>query len=548
MKHRPGVSGLLPIVAAYCVGMCILPLQLMGFDLSRIPGDLGDARLNNYFLEHGYKWLTGQAPGFWDAPFFYPTLRTMSFSDNHLGTLPIYALFRLLEFDRETSYQIWFLVIFTLDYFSCAWVLRKLSINPLGAAVGAFIFSFSLPMAGQMNHSQLLPRFMIPFTFFFAIKYLENKSNKTFMLACATFSIQFYLTMYMGLFLVLALLLFFIASTVVRGKRYKPSFEFNANNYKAVSIKALAVIATFVSLLPLMLPYRKTSLELGARSWEEIRLFLPRISSYLSPPGGSLLWSWIPSMNVALGKTGEHFLFVGALPFAAFAMMPAVYCRFRKDSVVITGMIAWLTMTCLIVLTLHGDLSLYKIALYIPGFSGVRVVSRVILLELFFLSLIMGVIITKISESKTFLSVNFPKAGTVALLLLSLTLDQYVSASDSAAYSKSGSQHRLRNIENIVKEKNPSSGVFAYMPQNSPEPPYVIHLDAMMAAQDLHMATVNGYSGKFPKGFGYFYEHPDRCDGYIFWLIASMRPTSSHSDIYNSISNVAIIGRGSCLP
>ncbi len=84
--------------------MYIVPLQMMHFDLSFIPGDIGDARLNNYFLEHGYKWLTGQVESFWNAPFFYPTIRTMSLSDNHLGVLPIYALFRFLHFDRETSY------------------------------------------------------------------------------------------------------------------------------------------------------------------------------------------------------------------------------------------------------------------------------------------------------------------------------------------------------------------------------------------------------------------------------------------------------------
>jgi len=544
---KPDISGFVFVASMYCIGMFLLPLSVMRFDLSRIPGDLGDARLNNYFLEHGYKWLTGQAPSFWDAPFFYPTLRTMSFSDNHLGTLPIYALFRLLEFDRETSYQIWFLVIFTLNYFSCAWVLRKLSITRVGAAVGAFIFSFSLPMAAQMNHSQLLPRFMIPFTFFFTIKYLENKSYKTLLLACAAFSIQFYLTMYMGLFLILALILFFISSILLQNNRNNQFIEYISNNYKNIAITSLIFVGTFISLLPLILPYRQTSLELGTRSWGEIRLFLPRISSYFSPPTGSLLWSWIPSMNKALGMTWEHHLFVGALPFAAFAIMPAIYYRSRKDSIAKTGMVAWLTMTFLTLLTLHGDLSLYKIALHIPGINGVRVVSRIILLELFFLSLIMGIIITRISESKTFLSSNILKTATVVLLLFFVPLDQYVTASDSASYSKSESQDRLKTIENTIKKKNPSSRVFAYMPQNSPEPPFVIHLDAMMAAQDLNMATVNGYSGKFPSGYiGSFFEHYDQCNSYLTWIIESTKNIDSTAN-YHLFKNVVIVGRDRCL-
>lgn len=42
---------------------------VFGTGYSQIPGDLGDARLNSYILEHGYKYLTGQAPSYWNAGF-----------------------------------------------------------------------------------------------------------------------------------------------------------------------------------------------------------------------------------------------------------------------------------------------------------------------------------------------------------------------------------------------------------------------------------------------------------------------------------------------
>ena len=178
---KKGLIGFLLVFATFCIGMYIVPLQMMHFDLSFIPGDLGDARLNNYFLEHGFKWVAGQVGSFWNAPFFYPTVRTIAFSDNHLGTLPIYVLFRFLHFDRETSYQLWFFVIFTLNYFSCAWVLKKFSVNALGMAVGAFIFTFSLPVIARLGHSQLLPRYMIPLAFYFTISYLEKPDIKKFL-------------------------------------------------------------------------------------------------------------------------------------------------------------------------------------------------------------------------------------------------------------------------------------------------------------------------------------------------------------------------------
>ena len=51
---------ILLIFVMSCIGMYIVSLQMMHFDLSFILGHFGDASLNKYFLEHGHKWLQGQ--------------------------------------------------------------------------------------------------------------------------------------------------------------------------------------------------------------------------------------------------------------------------------------------------------------------------------------------------------------------------------------------------------------------------------------------------------------------------------------------------------
>ena len=50
----------LALPAGLLVGLALVPLQVMGPSLRRVPGDLVDARFNNYVLEHGYRWLTGR--------------------------------------------------------------------------------------------------------------------------------------------------------------------------------------------------------------------------------------------------------------------------------------------------------------------------------------------------------------------------------------------------------------------------------------------------------------------------------------------------------
>jgi hypothetical protein len=51
--------------------MAFHPTLWSGF--GRLQTDLGDTRLNNYLLEHGWRWLSGD-PGvrLWHPSFFYP--------------------------------------------------------------------------------------------------------------------------------------------------------------------------------------------------------------------------------------------------------------------------------------------------------------------------------------------------------------------------------------------------------------------------------------------------------------------------------------------
>ena len=60
-------------------------------DMSRIPGDLGDARFNNYILEHFHRFLTGQEPSLWDLPSMYPYRNVLALPitiSEQVGSIP----------------------------------------------------------------------------------------------------------------------------------------------------------------------------------------------------------------------------------------------------------------------------------------------------------------------------------------------------------------------------------------------------------------------------------------------------------------------------
>ena len=148
------------------------------WDLSHIPGDYGDARFNYYVLEHGYSYLSGKISEYWNAPFMYPYKNVMALSDNLLGTLPIYALFRFFNADVESSYQYWIITLFVLNYWSCYYVLKKLGCHTVVAAGCSFIYGFGLYNHGQIFHIQVFPRFIAPLTIYWAIRFIQTSELK----------------------------------------------------------------------------------------------------------------------------------------------------------------------------------------------------------------------------------------------------------------------------------------------------------------------------------------------------------------------------------
>ena len=110
-KSWPFITGLF-IVLFY-------QLTVTGFDLKFFPGDLGDARFNIYLLEHVHQYFTGQVDDFWNAPFMYPEEEVISYSDNLIGSAPFYSIFRICNIDRETSFQLWYILMGVLNFSFC---------------------------------------------------------------------------------------------------------------------------------------------------------------------------------------------------------------------------------------------------------------------------------------------------------------------------------------------------------------------------------------------------------------------------------------------
>src|SRR5690349_17320021 len=180
----------------FFAGLWLVVLRHLGPTLELVPGDLSDARFNNYVLEHFFRWVSGVHQDYWNVTFFYPFPLIMAFSDNLFGAAPIYALLRWIGFDMTSAYQGWYFLGFGCNYAAAVYVLSRLKFRPLAAGMGAFFFTFGLPVLAQEVHAQLLYRFGVPLSCYFLWSFYQEPRLHKAVAVLFWLVWQFYLTIY----------------------------------------------------------------------------------------------------------------------------------------------------------------------------------------------------------------------------------------------------------------------------------------------------------------------------------------------------------------
>jgi hypothetical protein len=151
-----------PALLAWCAGLVVAFGAMLFTGFARTPGDLGDARLVHYLLEHGYRWLRGDPlhRELWSPPVFYPAENTAGYSDLLLSAVPCYGCWRLLGVGPDTAFQLCHLTVVSLNFWALYLFLRRCPRLPAGpSAIGAFLFAFASPRLIHLVHLQLQVHF-----------------------------------------------------------------------------------------------------------------------------------------------------------------------------------------------------------------------------------------------------------------------------------------------------------------------------------------------------------------------------------------------------
>lgn len=516
--------------------------QLAG--LSMMPGDLGDARLNNYFLENIYQYLLGNS-NLVELKFFFPFPHVLGFSDNLFGAAPIYLLARVLTGHSDTAFQIWYLAGYLANYVACYYVLRRMGCSVIAASVGSLVFSFSLPVTANIGHSQLHYRFGVPLAALCFTSFLLRKDWWQLLLTAAWLVWQFYCSVYIGFFasvlLAAMLVAYLISSRSGRAPTLKQTACAFAQAWRDLERHAkrrilILGVLLLVLLIALFYPYLEvTMLYRFKRGWGEIAAMLPRPGSYLLSDE-SLIWAPFSALFDDIPVRHEHQMFIGIVPLLLASV--GAFCLVGEQ-LARTRFIQSASIVLIFIATLYvGGFSLWYLFAKFPVASSIRAMARISLILLFPVALLCAIAIDRIRIG------GVKKALVLALIIVPLIAES--AATRNNVSSKAEWRERIALKNAALPDTLPKDAI-VFMGQGD-DVFYRTEIDAMWVALNRGVATMNGYSGWSPPD--YEMSFGNECGELPARILSYLRFTGTQNEsAYKSIVDRVIpVGLKGCKP
>ena len=471
------------------------PMLLSG--LARVQADPGDARLNNYLLEHESRWLAG-IPGqtLWDPPFYYPVPNVAAFGDVQVAVTPLYAIWRGLGLLPDTAFQLWFLTVLVLNFVAAYILSRRLfTLDRLAAAAGAFLFAFGASRINQVGHYQLMAHFYGVLAVYALARAFGGPQGGTADRAAPAWLLvfgvsataQLYTGFYGGWFLALSMAV--ALGWALALPRFRRPLLARLGGHPLAVMGVLVLVGLL--LLPSWTHYRAAVDVVGHRDLDESARSLPSWRSWLYLGPYSWLYRWQFHLDALRppGQDQEQRLGVGLLT-SVVAIVGLVRHR-RHAAIRLAGLVS---LTLVLALTAwplgqHVWDLLHRV---VPGAAAIRAPSRVGML-----------LLLPVSWGVAWLVEDVRRAGqraVLALLLVACALEQGQTA---PSYDK----HPIRvDVATLAARIDPGCEAFLFTPADPPPRTrgrmgfrYAKHqLDAMWAQVERGVPTLNGFSGNAP--------------------------------------------------
>lgn len=505
----------LPFWIGLLAGVYFINLTLLSVSFEFFPGDYGDARFCMYLLEHFHLYMTGAVDDFWNAPFLYPETNVITYSENLVGSGIFYSVPRLFGCSRENSFQLWFILMSVLNYACCYLFLKELFKNTYAAVCGALIFAFSIALQSQMTHAQTFPRYAIPLAFWMGLLFLKDLKPKYFFGVLFFAVYQFYCCIYLGFMLLVPVSIFVTLSFFFKWKTY----ALNIRQTKWWVGMLAAVLVNTGLLLLIMFPYLERSKQLGYYDYNQVLQTLPTLRSFFYSHYGSFFWEFLNAVGYKYEAFWDHQIFPGGVAVLCMFLvsLAILYHLLRKKGVFqmlpdsnlvllyLTGII-----TFLLYLRVQG-FSLYAWVYQLPGYGSMRSLQRIINVELLFYAIATGFVFSRLFRKEH----KYGFAAFVLALTLIL-LDNYIKHDYTDRGENKIALQRLNPLVTKIKDV-PKGSVISYEPVSITGSAIFYQLDAMLAAQQSGLMTLNGYTSSSPQGYSNYWNNPSK-ESRIEWL------------------------------
>ena len=501
-RGSPGgwvLAGLLLVVGLFST---FYPTLLSGFD--RLQQDLGDPRLVNYLLEHGFRWV-GRWPGhtsLWDPPFYYPAANVGALHDALLALGPLYWPWRVLGLLPDTAFQLFMLTVSVLNFW-VAWLFMRsaLSLSPTASAGAAYLFAFANPRTARMLHQQLVAGFLpvlAVLALVMAFRAPDPVGRRRWLAAFFLLWVaQMWAGFYWGWYLVLAL---FVAGVWALFGRSSRTAVFTILEADFVFLAAGLVVSGAL-VAPMILHHLDAAAQVGLHDFStEV---LPRTARWAS-------WLYMGTPNLPYGLLQEGPLF-SALPVPVEQQLGlgigtsavALWGLWTARSRPLVRAFLWTGVALVLVSTvLYGEFTLWKwVHAWVPGAKAIRAPARTGLVLLLPLAAGFGLAQARLEARGSHL---------IAALLLGVCLVEQVRFQPS--FDKLAARSEVAEVVAAVPEGCEAFYAVTVPASTAPLPfrPWKYHLDAMWAGLELERPTVNGYSGFRPAGWAPLYDNVNR--------------------------------------
>src|SRR5215217_1556449 len=486
-------------------------------------GDRGDARGFIYFCEHWYQSILGKA-SLLNPGIFYPTKRTLAYSDLLFGFAVPYSFFRALGFGMFTSAELMIILLTFLAYWAAFVLLyRTLGFGLIPSCAAAMFFAFNSPKFNQLTHLQLQYVFLLPLIFALVITFAkqvdtisDRKAAWLLSLTAVCLIVQltttFYYTWYFTLWIILFALL---------GLAFRASRSFIISNVwkfrRAVIIGAAVFLAGFIPIVMVYVP------AIRAGSWyrfDFVMEMIPDWRSLLSMGDGNFVWGWFYKRIVGNPRPaawGELMVGIGLIPSLAWIALTVASVwlikkgrnatNAREVAPLFLGVMILATSIFIVLGVKVSGHSLWQyIYQYFPAARAIRAVSR----YLIFLALPMSIAFAYgLQKALQFASAK--QGLTIAIIVVAAfgVFEQFgVPKVNGTGFSTSIEQTYLKTM---AARLPPDCTAFYVAP--GPNPRYSTaeyQYDGMMISSFSRVKTLNASSSQFPRDWNfYFFKNPD---------------------------------------